>query len=118
RRWVPYPFVRFTIYFIIGTLGGIYLEGWIKLAVASGAVAMVFYVLFQVLSAKGIHQYFALPVGICAFFALVLLGYINLHLSDEKNEPSHLHHKMGVDGLTRFYQTKVIAPLKEKQNSF
>ncbi len=119
RKWVPYPFVRFTFYLILGILAGLYLEGWIQAVSILAALSLAFYISLQVLSSRGIHQYYAFPIGICAFFALILLGYINVYLSDEKNNPAHLFHKGStVSQQAYYYQAKVIEPLKEKEKSF
>ena len=119
RKWVPYPFVRFTFYLILGILAGLYLEGWIQAVSILAALSLAFYISLQVLSSRGIHQYYAFPIGICASFTLILLGYINVYLSDEKNNPAHLFHKGStVSQQAYYYQAKVVEPLKEKEKSF
>lgn len=119
RRWMPYPFVRFVVFFIAGILGGIYLEGWIMAAFILFVTATVLYLLFQIVSSKGIYQYFVLPIGICGFFVLLSLGYINVYLSDEKNKATHLLHETSLNyKYPQYYQATVIAPLKEKERSF
>ncbi len=119
RRWVPYPFVRFTIYFIAGILTSLYLEGWIQAIAVLGLLAMAIYVVLQILSSRGVHQYFVLPIGVCGFFALFCLGYINVFLSDDTNAPAHLIHKpTDIYQNAHAYQAKVVEPLKEKEKTF
>ena len=119
RRWVPYPFVRFTIYFITGILTGLYLESWIQVITVLGLLAVVIYLLLQLFSSRGVHQYFVLPIGICGFFVLFCLGYINVFLSDETNSPGHLVRKSNdMHQKVHAYQAIVVEPLKEKEKTF
>lgn len=119
RRWVPYPFVRFVIFFICGILAGIYYAEMVNLVIVLLLISVLAYVVLQFSAYKISHQYFALPIGTSAFIILLALGYLNVSFYNEKSESSHISNSVTVnlEGF-KVYKAKILESLEEKEKSF
>lgn len=119
RRWVPYPFVRFVIFFICGILAGIYYSGIVQPVVILFLISVLANVVLQFCTYKTSHHYLALPLGICAFIILLALGYLNASFYNEKADSSHISNIETINqNKIKVYRAKLIEPLEVKEKSF
>jgi competence protein ComEC len=108
-QWVPYAFIRITLFFLAGILLGIYQPGLLNanlvtLLLCTGAA------LFAVLS-----RWRTINPGAVGLFSLTAAGYLNVWYHTHSNNPSHFMHAELSIG---YYRVVITEPAEEKANSW
>lgn len=109
--WVPYTFVRFLLFFVIGILLGIFFPGLV-----SGQVAVVGWlvlsVLYFLLRLRFLHS---INAGLLGLPLLILTGYVLVFLRTESNR---LDHIVNESQAILYYKVNIISYPEEKTNSW
>lgn len=114
-RWIPYTFIRITLFFIAGIILGIYLpdsipEKYAEVLLVSLGIA---YISFFILS-KRINKNIFNP-GIIGLFAIVLAGYVHVLHTTERRDPDHLIKEAKP---IKYYRVIVTRYTEEKERSW
>jgi len=114
-RWVPYAFVRISLFFVLGILSAIYLGPYLSLQNAAFIIAgaSLVYLISKVFLLKKYFFSLSWIQGVSAFAILFLLGYSNLILNKESLEENHLLHAEEVE----YYKGYIDSPSEEKPNT-
>lgn len=116
--WIPYPFIRFLLFFGLGILAHSLYPAYLRIAYVLFAASVMAYVVSYVLfRQKSISRYtpYTPSFGIYAFVILFLGGYLRAYLSTEKNWSGHITQ---LNEKVSYYAGEVIEPLKENEKRF
>jgi competence protein ComEC len=110
-RWVPYTFVRITLFLIAGILAGLFFPSLIQPEILQPlllGVTLIYVVIFVV---NRLHKKKTIDPGLIALPAIFLLGWLHAVSSDESKRANHLlNYSKPVDSyvatLTRFAEEK------------
>ncbi len=107
-RWIPYAFVRITLFFCSGILLGInFLHA---LEVNTTICLFLFILSFYVTAALMVRRRPALK-GALAMAAIFIGGFLNVQLKQESNDVRHLSQ---LNEKIHFYQAVVTQPAQDK----
>ncbi len=87
-RWIPYPMVRISAFFVAGILLAIYLPDFLSFRIA--VILCVVFSTFFFLSAFFLERKTGLWLGLVAMLSVFLFGYSRLYLANESNNNDHL----------------------------
>lgn len=113
-RWIPYTFVRITLFFIAGVLTAIY---WPALF----SLQTLLYVLFLLLTIYILLLIYRRKInprfdpGFVAIFIFVVAGYTQVLLSTESNDNNHL---LNIQDSISCYKVVISSFPEEKENSW
>lgn len=90
--WIPYAFVRISVFFIAGIVLGLLYPGVVPIELAAavlfGSVALYF--LFFLFNRS--RRRTVINPGFVALTAVLVGGYCNVFVSRDTNSPGHIHH--------------------------
>ncbi len=112
-RWLPYPFLRFTPFFILGIALAQYVTT--ELAIASLVSLFLTYCVATFLLPKVIFSRYHPVVALVAATILVLLGILRTQQTDESRQDDHLLH---FTDTADYYVATVIDYPEPKKNSY
>ena len=112
-KWTPYPFVRFTLAFIIGILCAIYFSStflnplWLLIFMVVGFLAL------YLGTGRNFSPWISPLLGVFALFFLVFAGYYRIIKYRADKNPHHIiHQKNNFD----YYQVVVLSTTETKGN--
>jgi competence protein ComEC len=109
-QWIPYVFVRYTIFLIAGIITGVYLGPVLPLSgLAMGVVCLLFlyFVGFTVLKSPRSRAW----LGMLALPFFSFFGYTYLLVYSDQYRPNHLVH---LAEEIAFYRAEVVEPAEKK----
>ncbi len=113
--WIPYPFIRFLLFFSLGIVAH---------SVYSAEISTVYKLLVVTILAYASGYFFLRPrnhfspitaLGVLAFVTLFLCGYLRAYFSTEKNWPDHITH---IDEQVSFYTGEIVELPRENESRF
>ena len=114
-NWQKFPFVRFTIAFIVGICSFLIFTNNIKTVGLLLTINVLTYLILFLIQRKKYKNQLKTPLGIVALFILILLGNATTYLQTETN---HQHHISNFSGNIKAYEGVVLEPLIEKNKSY
>lgn len=113
--WIPYPFIRFLLFFSLGILAHSFYAIDVAIVYTLLVVAILAYAAGYLLARPKNHLVSAPSLGIIAFAALFLSGYLRAYFATEKNGPDHITH---IDEQVSFYAGEIVELPRENENRF
>src|SRR5690606_1547718 len=113
--WIPYPFIRFLLFFSLGIVAH---------SVYSAEISTAYKLLVVTILAYASGYFFLRPrnhfspitaLGVLAFVTLFLCGYLRAYFSTEKNWPDHITH---IDEQVSFYTGEIVELPRENESRF
>lgn len=113
--WIPYPFIRFLLFFSLGILAHSCYAIDVDIVYKWLLVSIIAYtVAYFLLRPKG-HITTSSALGALAFISLFLGGYLRAYFSTGKNWPDHITH---VDEQVAYYAGEIVELPRENENRF
>lgn len=113
--WIPYPFIRFLLFFSLGVLAHSYYAIEIGKVYRWLLVTIVAYGIACFLLRPNSHMGKSSALGVLAFGLLFLGGYLRAYFSTEKNWPDHIAH---IDEPVSSYAGEIVELPRENENRF
>ena len=110
-RWIPYTFVRITLFFIAGILVGLYFPSFVLPEILHVVLVGATFIYIAVFIVNRSHKKKIVDPGLIALPAIFLLGWLHAVNSDESKRPNHLLSytrpiETYITTLTRFAEEK------------
>ncbi len=112
--WIPYAFVRISVFFIAGILAGIYAGDVIPFRVASALLIALCAAFFVIVFFNRHKGRLVFNPGACGLAAIFLAGYCNVYLNRDTNDDKHLVHHPEIT----YYAGVVSRYGQEKEKTF
>ena len=114
--WIPYPFIRFLLCFSLGILAHSFYTIDIAIIYQLLFVTILAYAAGYFLLRPKNHHITPVPaLGVLAFLALFLSGYLRAYFSTEKNWPDHITH---IDEQVSYYAGEIVELPRENESRF
>ena len=113
--WIPYPFVRFLLFFSLGILSYPLYTVDLVLVYRLLLVSVMAYIAGYFLLRQKNSVTPAATLGILAFAILFLSGYLRAYFSAEKNWPGHITQ---LDERVSYYAGEVVELPRENEKRF
>ncbi|MFZ2905057.1 MAG: ComEC/Rec2 family competence protein [Cyclobacteriaceae bacterium] len=114
-QWAPYPFIRLTLFFCLGIIGGIYWPNSLSINIAIffffGLSAI--YLLVSILQSRG--RWRSINPGVIGLPVVVLSGFVLVYFSSDIHHRDHFIHD---PEPIEYYQVVVTHQAQEKNNSW
>jgi competence protein ComEC len=90
--WIPYAFVRISVFFIAGILLGIYFPQLISISSAMSAFTFAIALYFFIFFLNRRRNKRVLNPGLIALTAVLIAGYCSVYFNTETNSADHITH--------------------------
>lgn len=110
-RWIPYAFVRITLFFCAGITTALYLPGLAD--IRTGLVLLLSFIILYGFVAYKPGAIKPLP-GLIAMIILFIAGYSSVCIRDESSRPDHIVNSRDT---ILYYQARVSQPSVEKEHT-
>ena len=112
--WIPYAFVRITVFFIAGILAAIFFPSAFSSVVLASAAATLTVVFFVIWFLNRSRRRTLVNPGIIGLTTIFCLGYLNVLFEDDSNRETFFRRNPPFS----FYVAHVAGELHEKEKSW
>jgi competence protein ComEC len=109
--WIPYAFIRISVFFMAGILLGIYFPDAVNVNAVIFLAAFLTIIYFSIFILNRVKRKLIFNPGLVGLFAVMAAGYINLYFEKENNRTDHLSKTAEV----KYYKARIDRFGQEKE---